>query len=80
MGIQKLNFAEPFFEVYYVEREAEYFAAGKSLIFNLAERSQASLYVKGIPMAPSGLHREHARAIDEVHAQIRGFGKVQRFA
>ena len=162
MSIQKLDFAEPFFAVDYVEDEAEYFAEGKCLIINLAERSQISLYIKGIPvlplkgtvaenvkvegigralivkdydhfrlddpdfirrvkstwkslyecsgierhkgipyfkspkarvggdteinfcfvsepMAPSGPHRDHDRDFDEVHAQIRGFGKMQKF-
>lgn len=31
------------------------------------------------PMAPSGPHRDHDRNFDEVHAQIRGFGKMQKF-
>lgn len=30
-------------------------------------------------MAPSGPHRDHDRNFDEVHAQIRGFGKMQIF-
>lgn len=162
MAIQKLDFAQPFFEVEYVEQEAEYVCESKSLIFNLAERSGKALYIKGIPvmplkgtvaekvtveqitrmlvvknydsfrldnpdiirqikqtwrslyecsgierhkgipyfkspkariggdteinfcfvsepMAPSGPHRDHDREFDEVHAQIRGFGKMQKF-
>ena len=31
------------------------------------------------PFAPSGLHQSHERDFDEVHAQIRGFGKMQKF-
>jgi len=31
------------------------------------------------PNTPSGPHRDHDRNFDEVHAQIRGFGKMQKF-
>ncbi|SHJ20361.1 hypothetical protein [Lutispora thermophila] len=31
------------------------------------------------PLAPSGLHQLHDRDFDEVHAQIRGFGMMQKF-
>ncbi len=162
MSVQKLDFAEPFFEVEYVEDEEKYTCETKSLVFNLAERSGKSLYIKRIPvlplkgtvaegvviegivrmlvvknydsfrlddpkfvqrvkktwkslyecsgierhkgipyfkspkariggdteinfcfvsepMAPSGPHRDHDRDFDEVHAQIRGFGKMQKF-
>ena len=162
MSISKLDFASPFFEVDYVENEAEYFCESKCLVINLAERSQTILYVKGIPVLPlkgtvvegtsvtnigralivkdydrysldddaftgkikqawrslydcsgierhkglpyykspkvrvggdtelnfcyvaeanipSGPHRDHDRDFDEVHAQIRGFGKMQKF-
>ncbi len=162
MSIQRLEFAEPFFQVDYVEGEASCAASGRCLVFNLAERSQKPLYIKGIPvmplkgtvvedvtvehidralivrdydrlrlddpevvrqlkstwksmyersglerhkgipyykspkarvggdteinfcfvsepMAPSGPHRDHDRDFDEVHAQIRGFGKMQKF-
>ena len=162
MSVQNLDFAQPFFQVAYVEGEAEYRAEGRCLVFNLAERSQVPLYIRGIPvlplkgtvvenvtvehigralivrdydslclddpqvarqikqtwkslyvcsgmerhkgipyykspkvriggdteinfcfvsepMAPSGPHRDHDRDFDEVHAQIRGFGKMQKF-
>ncbi len=162
MSIQKLTFAEPFFEVDYVEDEKSYDVESKSLVFNLAERSQTVMDIQGIPilplkgtvaqgvrvehigralivkdyehfalddlaflrevktvwrslyecsgierhkglpyykspkvrvggdtelnfcfvsepMAPSGPHRDHDRNFDEVHAQIRGFGKMQKF-
>lgn len=32
------------------------------------------------PMAPSGPHLNHDRNFDEVHAQIRGYGKMRIFA
>jgi hypothetical protein len=31
------------------------------------------------PLAPSGPHQSHDRDFDEVHAQILGFGKMQKF-
>lgn len=31
------------------------------------------------PLTPSGLHQGHDRPIDEVHAQILGVGKMQKF-
>lgn len=162
MSKEALDFAKPFFDVEYLEDEASYFISGKSLVFNLAERSQTIMYIKRIPimplkgtvaedvelvnigralivkdydrfrlddpaviqkiketwrtlyqcsglerhkgipyykspkvrvggdtelnfcfvsepMAPSGKHRDHDRNFDEVHAQIRGFGKMQKF-
>ena len=30
-------------------------------------------------MSPSGLHQSHDRDFDEVHAQIRGIGKMQKY-
>lgn len=162
MSVQKLDFAEPFFQVDYVEDEPAYDITSKSLVFNLAERSQTVMYVKDIPlmplkgtvvkdvqvtnigralivkdydrialddeefvkaitttwrsiyecsglerhkglpyfkspkvrvggdtelnfcfvsqpMIPSGPHKDHDRDFDEVHAQIRGFGCMQKF-
>lgn len=162
MSVLSLDFARPFFEVDYVENEAEYFCTTKCLVVNLAERSQTTMYVKRIPIPPlkgsivertavtnigralivkdyealrlddpeviqrikttwrslydcsgiarhkglpyykspkvrvggdtelnfcyvaeadipSGPHRDHDRDFDEVHAQIRGFGKMQKF-
>lgn len=162
MTVQKLDFAEPFFQVDYVEDEPSYDIGAKSLVFNLAERSQTVMYVKGMPimplkgtvvqdvqvtnigralivkdydrvplddeefvkgitstwrtiyecsglerhrglpyykspkvrvggdtelnfcfvsqpMVPSGPHKDHDRDFDEVHAQIRGFGCMQKF-
>lgn len=52
MSIQSLTFALPFFEVDYVENEESYFAKGRCLVLNLAERSQTILYVKRIPVLP----------------------------
>ncbi|WP_434309571.1 hypothetical protein [Hominifimenecus sp. rT4P-3] len=161
MSIQKLDFGQPLFEMEYVENEERYFVKPKSMVINLAERSQTTIWIKGIPllplkgtivegvwlenigralvildyerydiedpeviariksswkslyecsgierhkgipyfkspkvrvggdtelnvcfteaMAPSGPHRDHDRDFDEVHAQIRGFGKMQKF-
>lgn len=161
MSVQKLDFGQPLFEIEYVENEEKYFVKPKSMVINLAERSQTTIWIKGIPlfplkgtivegvclenigraliildyerydiddpeviarikscwkslyecsgierhkgipyfkspkvrvggdtelnvcfteaMAPSGPHREHDRDFDEVHAQIRGFGKMQKF-
>ena len=161
MSVQKLDFGQPLFEMEYVENEEKYFVKPKSMVINLAERSQTIIYIKGIPllplkgtivegvwlenigralivldyekydiddpeviarikgswkslyecsgierhkgipyfkspkvrvggdtelnvcftepMAPSGPHRDHDRNFDEVHAQIRGFGKMQKF-
>jgi len=31
------------------------------------------------PFAPSGTHRDHDRDFDEVHLQVQGFGKMQKF-
>ena len=36
MSITKLDFARPFFDVEYVENEAEYFIKEKSLVFNFS--------------------------------------------
>ena len=163
--VQALDFAEPFFSVDYIENEDSYFIEKKSMVVNLAERSQTVMYIKGIPilplkgtiaenctlehigqafvvkdyercdlndiptiqaikktwktiyecsgierhkglpyykspkfkvgegrnhieinfcfvsepLAPSGPHQGHDREFDEVHAQIRGFGKMQKF-
>ena len=162
MTVQQLDFAEPFFQIDYVEDEASYDVTSKSLVLNLAERSQTIMYIKDIPimplkgtvaqdvqvtnigralivkdyehyslddeefinavkstwrsiyecsglerhkglpyykspkvrvggdtelnfclvtepMVPSGPHNDHDRDFDEVHAQIRGFGCMQKF-
>lgn len=163
MSIQTLDFAMPLYEVVFLENEDRYFVAGKCLVFNLAERAQASLKIKNVPLAPlkgtivkdvwmenitqalvvkdydrrdindpsyiaeikhtwkslyeysglerhkgipyykspkvkigahgdiqinfcyaepnspSGPHRDHDRNFDEVHAQIRGIGKMMKF-
>ena len=163
--IQKLDFAEPFFSVDYIENEEEYYIEKNSMAVNLAERSGSLMYIRGVPVLPlkaaiaegvwlehverafvvkdyercdledistteaikaawksiyecsgierhrglpyykspkfctgegrnhieinfcyvaqpdipSGPHRDHDRDFDEVHAQIRGFGKMQKF-
>ncbi len=52
MSVQKLDFAEPFFAVDYVENEESCDVGPKSLVFNLAERANAPLYVDGMPVLP----------------------------
>jgi len=52
MSVQALDFAQPFYEVDYVEDEKEYFIKGKCLVFNLAERSQTIMWIKRIPLYP----------------------------
>lgn len=159
MSIQALSFAEPFFDVEYVENETEYFINEKSLVFNLSVNEGENIFVKTIPllplkgtivrnvavtrikqalvvrdydkdakkpefwasmkrtwpslfdvsgferhrgipyykspqitvggrrinfcyaapMSPSGKHQTHTPDFDEVHAQILGFGKMQKF-
>ena len=162
MTVQQLDFAEPFFQIDYVEDEASYEVTTKSSVLNLALRSQTTMYIKDIPvlpmrgtvaqgvqvtnigralivkdydknslydeefinaitstwrsiyecsglerhkglpyykspkvrvggdtelnfclvtepMIPSGPHRDHDRDFDEVHAQILGFGCMQKF-
>lgn len=159
MSVLKLNFAEPFFNVEYVEGEKEYFIKEKSLVFNFSRKEEELIYVKKLPvlplkgtivenvavsdvasaliikdydrhaadptywasikatwptlfaisglerhrgipyykspqvtvggrrinlcyaeaMSPSGKHQTHVPDFDEVHAQILGFGKMQKF-
>ena len=52
MTVQQLDFAEPFFQIDYVEDEASYDVTSRSLVFNLAERSQTIMYIKDIPIMP----------------------------
>ncbi len=52
MSVQSLDFAAPFFEVDYVENEESLTVGAKSLVFNLAERAGAPLYVEGMPLPP----------------------------
>ncbi|MBQ7561057.1 MAG: hypothetical protein IJS99_04350 [Synergistaceae bacterium] len=163
--ISALDFAEPFFSLDLVQNEKEYKIDSNSLIINLAERSNSTMYIKGAgipplkaaiakgciisdislalvvkdyercnindiptiqaikrtwktiyecsgmerhkglpyykspkfkmgegrnhielnfcfvsePLAPSGPHQLHDRNFDEVHAQILGYGKMQKF-
>mgnify|MGYP006953408013 CR=1 FL=1 len=52
MSVQKLDFGQPLFEMEYVENEEKYFVKPKSMVINLAERSQTIIYIKGIPLLP----------------------------
>ena len=45
MTVQQLDFAEPFFQIDYVEDEACYEVTTKSLVLNLALRSQTTMYI-----------------------------------
>ena len=163
--IRRLDFAEPFFTLDYVEGEKEYRVEENSLIINLAERAGTVMHINGAgvpplkaaiakgclitdltlalvvkdyercrlddiptiqaikrtwksiyecsgmerhkglpyykspkfitgegrnhielnfcfvsePFAPSGPHQTHDRDFDEVHVQILGYGKMQKF-
>ena len=52
MSITKLDFARPFFDVEYVENEAEYFIKEKSLVFNFSVNGGENIFVKTIPLLP----------------------------
>ena len=161
MSVKGLDFAEPIFEMDYVEGEERYWVEEPSIVINLAHKTSGVIFLNGTkilplrstiatgvfveniekalvvkdylrydvtnseigsqvmgiwkslyewsgrevqkgipyhktekiwlsddiavtvcfaaPMAPSGPHKEHAFALDEVHAQIQGLGKVQMF-
>lgn len=48
--IQKLDFAEPFFQVEYVEQEENYWAKGRCLIFNLAGQEEEPVRIETFPL------------------------------
>ncbi|BFK75807.1 hypothetical protein I3500192B8_02960 [Acidaminococcus intestini] len=52
MSVQKLAFAEPFFEVVYIEAEEKYFVGPRSLVFNLAHKSNKMLSLRDMTLAP----------------------------
>ncbi len=52
MSIEKLTFAEPFFTVLFIEKEAKFSVEPMSLVINLAHKTNQPLYVKGMPVAP----------------------------
>ena len=42
--------------------------------------TELNFYLGTEPMVPSGPHKDYDRDFDEAHAQIRGFGCMQRFS
>ncbi len=47
MSIRTLDFAEPFYTVRYIDNEADYHIAEKSMVINLAEREQERILLDG---------------------------------
>jgi len=52
MGIQSLSFAEPFFEIDYVEQEEKYWVEEKSIVINLAHKSGGLILLNGTRIMP----------------------------
>jgi len=52
LSIECLNFAEPFFELDYVENEESYWVEGKSVVINLAHKSRKPMWINGTMIPP----------------------------
>lgn len=52
MSVEKLTFAEPFFNILFVEKEEKFKVEPMSIVINLAHKANKPFYVKGMPVEP----------------------------
>ena len=74
MSVKKLDFAAPFFNTEFVEDEQEYFVREKSLVVNLSNIDEGTLYVKNMPVFPlkgtTNCVNDEGEPADDVPAEL----------